>query len=111
MLDWLKQHWFIFSALVVGGVAWGQTTAKMTELERKVAESASKEQRVEKIAEAQGRLDERTVMMLQEQREQRAILLEILNGQRAIMTQRLAVIRPDPAAASQQQTPSRPAPR
>ena len=89
IVDWLKQHWFIFTALVAGGVAWGQTVNKVSELERRIEEKTIKEQKVDSIAEGQSRLDERTQMMQQEQREQRQLLLEILNSQRSIAKQQV----------------------
>ena len=76
IVNWLKTHWFIFTALVTGGVAWGQTVTKVTELESKLAKT-------EAIAVNQSRLDERTQMMQQDMKEQRQILIELLATQRA----------------------------
>lgn len=76
IVDWLKQHWFIFTALVTGGVAWGQTVTKVAELESKLTKA-------ETVIAHQGRIDERTVIMQQEMKEQRQILIELLATQRA----------------------------
>jgi len=87
IVEWLKQYWFIFSALVAGGVAWGQTTMQVAELKDKVSRGES---RIETTAEFKSRIDERTIIMQREQKEmqdeqkeQRQILMEILATQRA----------------------------
>lgn len=76
IVNWLKTHWFIFTALVAGGVAWGQTVTKVAELESKVAKN-------EAVSADQSRLDERTKMMQESINEQRKMLNEILITQRA----------------------------
>lgn len=76
IVSWLKTHWFIFTALVTCGVAWGQTVTKVAELENKLAKT-------EAIAANQSRLDERTQMMQESMKEQNKMLLEILTTQRA----------------------------
>lgn len=77
IVDWLKQHWFIFTALVTGGVAWGQTVTKVAELETKLTKA-------ETVISNQNRIDERTLIMQQDMKEQRQILLELLATQRAL---------------------------
>lgn len=76
IVDWLKQHWFIFTALVTGGVAWGQTVTKVSELESKL-------NKAEVVIANQARIDERTLIMQQDMKDQRQILLELLATQRA----------------------------
>lgn len=76
IVDWLKQHWFIFTALVTGGVAWGQTVTKVAELESKLTKA-------EVVIANQARIDERTLILQQDMKEQRQILLEMLATQRA----------------------------
>lgn len=76
IVDWLKQHWFIFTALVAGGAAWGQTVTKVAELENKLTKA-------EVVIANQARIDERTLIMQQDMKEQRQILLEMLATQRA----------------------------
>lgn len=85
VIDWLKQYWFIFSALIAGGVAWGQTTMQVTELKEKVAKT-------EATVRDQSRIDERTLIMQQEMKEQKQILIELLTTQRALAQKNKIVI-------------------
>lgn len=107
MIEWLKQHWFLFGALALGGVAWGQNVTKVNDLQTRL-------DRAETIVQQQNRIDERTTILQTEMREQRAILMEILVTQRAIANERRVVpviVSPNgssPPAASPNQ--NRPAP-
>jgi hypothetical protein len=83
-INWLKTNWFLFIALISAGIAWGQTTAKVTELEAKLNSSVIKQQKIETISESQSRLDERTANIQKEQQDQKQLLLEILRGQKSI---------------------------
>jgi hypothetical protein len=91
VINWLKTYWFLLSALVVVGIAWGQTTKTVSELQKKVDASASQQQKVDDIKSTQSRLDERTLIMQQEQKEQKELLMQLLMGQRAIINQVAAV--------------------
>lgn len=84
VVDWLKTHWFILAAILAGGVAWGQNTAKVVELESRLSKAES-------IVEQQIRIEERTQSMQdtmkeqrQEMKEQKELLLQILIQQKAI---------------------------
>ena len=101
MVDWLKQHWFIFTALATGGVAWGQTVTKVAELETKL-------NKAEVVIANQSRIDERTIIMQQDMKEQRQILLELLATQRAIARKSNVSLDPVPAPAPRA-TQTRPA--
>lgn len=80
VLDWLKQYWFIFTALLTLGIAWGTLNNKVDTLERTNTNILEKEQKIEQIAQSHARLDERTTLMLQEQKQIRDLLNEILQG-------------------------------
>lgn len=96
MIEWLKQHWFLFVALVTVGTAWGQNTAKISELENKLSKA-------ETIIANQSRIDERTVILQQDMKEQRQILLELLATQRA-WAQKNNIIVEQPAPVSTPRT-------
>jgi len=97
IVDWLKQHWFIFTALVAGGVAWGQTVTKVAELESKVSKA-------EVVIAQQARIDERTTMMQQELKDQRQMLVELITTQRAMARKNNIVVEnPAPAVPRQPQ--------
>lgn len=85
VLDWLKNHWFILAALVAVGTAWGQTTAKVTELEKKLDEKTKKEQKIDEVSGLAGRLDERTINIQKDVQDQKQLLnLILLNQQKMI---------------------------
>jgi hypothetical protein len=99
MVDWLKTHWFLFTALVTCGVAWGQTVSQVAELEKKVAKN-------EAIVADQSRLDERTKMMQESMKEQNKILMEILATQRAWAQKNNVVVEnPAPVQTPRASTP------
>lgn len=91
IIDWLKTHWFVLSALVTGGVAWGQNVTKVAELESKVS-------RAEVIITNQARIDERTLILQQDMKEQKAILIELLTTQRAWAEKNRVVVPQAPVA-------------
>lgn len=85
MLDWLKNHWFLLTALVAVGTAWGQTTTKVAELEKKLDEKIRKEQMIDEVSKLTERLDERTVNIQKDVLEQKQLLnLILLNQQKMI---------------------------
>lgn len=85
VLDWLKNHWFLLTALVAVGTAWGQTTTKVAELEKKLDERTKKEQKIDDVAGLTGRLDERTINIQKDVLEQKQLLnLILLNQQKMI---------------------------
>jgi hypothetical protein len=102
IVNWLKNHWFIFTALVAGGVAWGQTITQVAELEKKVAKN-------EAIAANQSRLDERTQMMQESMKEQNKMLTEILITQRA-WAQKNNIVIENPAPLQTPRAVARPTP-
>lgn len=83
--NWLKQYWFIFGALLTVGITWGQTTSKINTLEEKINNNVAQQTKIEKMATSQSRLDERTLIMQQEQRDQKELLMKILEGQQKII--------------------------
>lgn len=87
VLDWLKNHWFLLTALVAVGTAWGQTTTKVAELEKKLDERTKKEQKIDDVVERAGRLDERTVNIQKDVQEQRALLIQIIQNQNRMIRQ------------------------
>lgn len=87
ILDWLKHHWFLLTALVAIGTAWGQTTAKVTELEKRLDEKSKKEQKIDELAEKTSRLDERTINIQKEIQDQKTILTQILQNQNRMIRQ------------------------
>jgi len=87
LLDWLKNHWFLLTALVAVGTAWGQTTAKVAELEKKLDERAKKEQKIDDVAEKTGRLDERTINIQKDMQDQKTLLMQIIQNQNRMIRQ------------------------
>ena len=85
VLDWLKNHWFILAALVAVGTAWGQTTTKVAELEKKLDEKTKKEQKIDEVSRLTERLDERSINIQKDVLEQKQLLnLILLNQQKMI---------------------------
>jgi hypothetical protein len=94
MIIWLKNHWFIFTALIAAGTAWGQSVNKISNLEQRIAIS-------EQIIQNQGRLDERTQILQKQMEEQNKVLIEILTTQR-IWAERNRIVVPAEVKAPQQ---------
>ena len=85
MITWLKNHWFLLTALLSAGVAWGQAVNSISTLEKKVTAAEQKQEKMDKISEGQSRLDERTLLIMKQQDEQRELLLELLRSQKTII--------------------------
>lgn len=51
VLDWLKQYWFLFTALAAVGVAWGQQHEKITRLEQAPVEIKEQNEKIQKLQE------------------------------------------------------------
>ena len=94
IVEWLKNHWFILTALVAAGTAWGQSVNKISNLEQRIAIS-------EQIVQNQGRLDERTQILQKQMEEQNKVLIEILTTQR-IWAERNRIVVPAEVKAPQQ---------
>jgi hypothetical protein len=78
MLEWLKQNWFLFVAILMCGIAWGQVTSKVEELDRRLTEYTSKELKIDHISNELSRIDERTRLLLDEQKNHRELLNNVL---------------------------------
>lgn len=96
MIEWLKTHWFILTALASGGVAWGQSVTKIDDLQHRL-------NRAEVTISQQAALDERTKIMQQDMKEQRAILIELLATQRAWAEKNRVVVPQAPVATPKAQ--------
>ena len=94
IVEWLKNHWFILTALLAAGTAWGQSVNKISNLEQRIAIS-------EQIVQNQGRLDERTQILQKQMEEQNKVLIEILTTQR-IWAERNRIVVPAEVKAPQQ---------
>jgi len=102
VITWLKTYWFLLSALVVVGIAWGQTTKTVSELQKKVDASATQQEKINSIQTTQSRLDERTLIMQQDQKEQKELLMQLVMGQKAIIKQANITPPPNPKKPVQQ---------
>ena len=60
MIDWLKTHWFLLTALVAVGTAWGQQQQKIITLEDSVKSQVEINKRVIELQEQNARVEERT---------------------------------------------------
>ena len=78
IVDWLKTHWFLFLALVSVGAAWAEQRVKIESLEQAVVQQQAIEKKVSDQGEKQAAIDERTKLMLEAQKEQQRILIQIL---------------------------------
>jgi hypothetical protein len=96
VINWLKTYWFLLSALVIVGIAWGQTTKTVSELQKKVDASATQQDKISAIQTTQSRLDERTLIMQQDQKEQKDLLMQLVMGQKAIIKQANITPLPNP---------------
>lgn len=83
-LDWLKSYWFIFAFLVATGGAWAGTQVKIQNLEDAVKANAESQKTVVELQVTQSKLDERTKLMLDEQKETQELLKELIKEQRAL---------------------------
>ena len=64
IVDWLKRHWFIFSALIAVTTAWATDHQKIQSLEAEVKQQATVKQQINDLTNQASRLDERTLMIL-----------------------------------------------
>ena len=78
MIEWLKTHWFLLAALVAMGAAWGENKVKVLSLEQAVQQQTQIAGKVEEQGKAAAAIDERTKLMLEAQKEQQRILIQIL---------------------------------
>jgi len=87
MIEWLHKHWFLLVALVAIGSAWGQQQNKIMNLEEAIKATASTSQKVETLQQQGARVDERTRDIQKDQAETKQLILQILQGQRAVSRQ------------------------
>jgi len=84
ILKLLKDYWFLGAFLVASGMAWAETTTKVQTLEEAVKSQAQVQQEIVQLKEGQATLDERTKLMLDEQKETKQLLRQMLFEQRKI---------------------------
>jgi hypothetical protein len=85
MLKWIKEYWFLGAFLVASGMAWAETTTKVQSLEQAVKSQVQVQQEIVHLREGQATLDERTKLMLEEQKETRQLLKQILIEQHKVI--------------------------
>ena len=85
--EWLKNNWFLFSAIMAAGVAWGANDTKIKTVEEAVKMHAQTEQEIVHLKEGQAKLDERTQQMLKAQERQEQLLQGIIRSQERIIRQ------------------------
>lgn len=84
MKKWLP--WLPFMALLVAGaIAWGQNDKAIDNLERRVTRSEELQTQVNALAAGQARIEERTKLMLEEQRNLRRLVESALRLRRQQM--------------------------
>lgn len=79
MTEWLKQHWFIFSAILVAGTAWGQQQTKIANLEETIKKQAAIESKLDKFKEDSTAYREQALGQISEIKQQNARIEERLN--------------------------------
>ncbi len=79
MLEWIKQHWVIFTALFFVGTAWGQQQVKLTNLEQAVKKQAETNEKLDKIKEDLAKNREKALTEMSEIKQQNARIEERLN--------------------------------
>lgn len=84
ILKWLKDYWFLGAFLVASGMAWAENTTKVHSLEEAVKSQAQVQQEIVTLKQGQATLDERTKLMLDEQKESRELMRQILIEQRKL---------------------------
>lgn len=88
MLEWLKNHWFLFTALVFIGTAWGQQQVKVSNLEDAVKKQVEINQKLDKIKEDAAKDREKTIIEISEIKQQNARIEErlilLVNMQRQV---------------------------
>ena len=83
-MTWLKNHWFLFAALVAIGIAWGTVVAQVDGMNNEINQLKSDKEYVQELGRSAERLDERTLILQQSMQRQEALLIELLRGQRRI---------------------------
>lgn len=83
-MTWLKNHWFLFAALVAIGIAWGTVVAQVDGMNNEIDQLKSDNAYVQELGRSAERLDERTLILQQSMQRQEALMIEILRGQRRI---------------------------
>lgn len=84
VLKLLKEYWFLGTFLVVSGMAWAENTTKVNSLEEAVKSQAQVQQDVSQLKQGQATLEERTKLMLEEQKETQQLLRQVLLQQRKV---------------------------
>lgn len=86
MVEWLKQYWFLLTALFAMGGAWGQAQYKIQTLEDAVKSNAEVRKEVDTLKSQSARIDERSLAIQQSQERQERMIEMLLNNQRAMTT-------------------------
>lgn len=88
MTEWLKQHWFLFTAILFIGTAWGQQQIKVTNLEEAVKKQVQINDKLDKIKEDAAKDREKAIQEISEIKQQNARIEErltiLVNMQRQI---------------------------
>lgn len=80
LVDFLRLHWFLLTALVAMGAAYGEQKMQVQNLEQAVVQQAKTSEKVEAQGKDIAKIDERTKMMLDAQKAQNELLMEILKA-------------------------------
>ena len=83
VFEWIKSYWFLLTFLVATASAWGETRLKVENLDDAVKANANTNQTIVELQITQSKLDERTKLMLDEQKETQELLKELIKEQRA----------------------------
>lgn len=95
-LRWLKDHWFILTALATAGVAWGQQHEKVERLDVTQKEMLIQNQKIHEVRESVVRQDEQIKQITKTLEQQNAMLRILIEASPA--ANKLAVERrQDPA--------------
>jgi len=84
IIRWLKEYWFLVVFLFASGMAWAETTAKIQTIEDAVKSQSQVQQEIVHLKEGQAKLDDRTKLMLDEQKETQQLLRQMLLEQKRI---------------------------
>lgn len=79
MTEWLKQHWFLFSAILIAGTAWGQQQNKIVNLEDAVKKQVQIAEKLENIKDEASKDREKAIREISEIRQQNARIEERIN--------------------------------
>lgn len=78
MVEWLRSQWFLLTALVAMGTAWGAQAMKVESLAEAVKQQIVIQGHVNRLREESSRVDERTKAMQEQQRQQYELMQQIL---------------------------------